>query len=818
MDKELKGLSIKCKLLLFSLCISLIPIAVITAIHYFNARNTLKKQTLDWMTAVAESRKAHLIASLEAKKGRVIDFASDGFIRDTLASIVFGEPFLDDAVVKLNTHLTHNKKPLDPYIVAISVADMDGKIVASTSETLIGKDVSDYEVFLHAKSINKNESSIAQPAYSTHLQTNCIPIAALITGKRDGNDAMGVIINAYSLDMVNEITNNRVGMGKTGEVILGKKMDNDVVFLTSLRYVPDPPLTHKSRLDSMCAIPMKLALRGENGSIIANDYRDVEVVAAYQYIPSLGWGLEAKIDKAEAFEPIRTLGIFAIIIGITSAVAVSCGAILFALSTVKPINKLKFATERFKGGDLKYRAEVVSTDEIGLLAHSFNDMADALAERVKLGELGTDIGVVLTRGKALNKMLQQCCKVLVEHLDAAFVRIWTLNENEKALELQASAGMYTHIDGAHSRIPVGQYKIGLIAKERKPHLTNNVIGDPRVHDQEWAKREGMVAFAGHPLIVEDRVIGVMAMFFREPIKEVTSKALSSVADEIAIGIQRKQGEQELLEERLNLERTVQERTGELRDSLKKVEVANLLLEQANRAKSQFLAHMSHELRTPLHAVLGFADLLHGKFFGNLNDKQLEYVNQIDTNGKHLLSLINELLDMSKIDAGAMELELEDISFEELINAIVSMMDSQFRKKKLNVKTSIESTLPIMAVDRRKFTQILMNLLSNAVKFTPECGRIEIKAAKEGESQIRVEVSDTGIGIAENDIDKIFSEFYQTDRARDEQLGGTGIGLALTRRLVELHGGKIGVESEEGKGSIFWFTLPLKQVSRKESIK
>jgi two-component system NtrC family sensor kinase len=145
----------------------------------------------------------------------------------------------------------------------------------------------------------------------------------------------------------------------------------------------------------------------------------------------------------------------------------------------------------------------------------------------------------------LREMLQRCCDAVVEHLGSAFARIWTLNEEKNLLELQASSGMYTHIDGGHARVPVGQFEIGLVASERKPHLTNTVIGDPRVHDQEWAKREGMVAFAGYPLLIGDQLVGVMATFARKPFSQNTLDAMGSVARSIAVGIQRQLAEREL---------------------------------------------------------------------------------------------------------------------------------------------------------------------------------------------------------------------------------------------------------------------------------
>src|SRR5208337_1041306 len=170
-----------------------------------------------------------------------------------------------------------------------------------------------------------------------------------------------------------------------------------------------------------------------------------------------------------------------------------------------------------------------------------------IKERACLAALTADVGIALTQQGSLQGLLQRCTEAIVQHLDAAFARIWTLGPQADVLELQASAGMYTHMDGAHARVPVGKFKIGLIAQERKPHLTNQVIGDPRVHDQEWAGREGMVAFAGHPLILGGEVCGVMALFARKPLSDTTIAALEAIANEVALGIERKRAEEALAE-------------------------------------------------------------------------------------------------------------------------------------------------------------------------------------------------------------------------------------------------------------------------------
>jgi PAS domain S-box-containing protein len=266
-------------------------------------------------------------------------------------------------------------------------------------------------------------------------------------------------------------------------------------------------------------------------------------------------------------------------------------------------------------------------------------------------------------------------------------------------------------------------------------------------------------------------------------------------------------EEELARERANLERTVAERTQELRDTLGRQEETSLRLEEASRHKDRFLSTMSHELRTPLNAILGYDDLLGGGFAGPLNEKQKEYVRQIENSGRHLLTLINDLLDLAKVAAGATDVTLEALEPGEFIQASLSMIDVHLQRKQLVLETSIEPEVQRVRADRKRCIQILLNLLSNAVKFTPEGGRIGVRVALQDESTVRIEVTDSGVGIAADQTEKVFLEFYQAERLRDQRLGGAGIGLALARHLVELQGGEIGVESELAKGSSFWFTLP-----------
>jgi signal transduction histidine kinase len=229
------------------------------------------------------------------------------------------------------------------------------------------------------------------------------------------------------------------------------------------------------------------------------------------------------------------------------------------------------------------------------------------------------------------------------------------------------------------------------------------------------------------------------------------------------------------------------------------------VEAANRNKSEFLASMSHELRTPLNAIIGFSDVLLQQMFGPLNAKQEEYVRDVLASGHHLLSLISDVLDLSKVEAGRMDLQPERVSVEPLIDGSVTMIRERAAQHAIALSVQVASDVGDIDADARKLRQVLFNLLSNAVKFTPDQGRIDVGAVRRGD-EVRVSVRDSGVGIAEEDQSRIFGKFEQTAAGRSKE-GSTGLGLALAKSFVELHGGRLWVESALGAGTTFFFTIP-----------
>ncbi|MBS1792141.1 MAG: PAS domain S-box protein [Acidobacteria bacterium] len=403
--------------------------------------------------------------------------------------------------------------------------------------------------------------------------------------------------------------------------------------------------------------------------------------------------------------------------------------------------------------------------------------------------LRAEVSAALTdENNSLQQMLQQCSDAIVENLDAAYARIWLLDKAEETLELQASAGLNTELNDEYSRVPVGQHKVGRIAEEKAPHLTNDLLNDPRVGDKEWAEREGMVAFAGYPLMVGDRVVGVMAMYSKQKLEADTLNALASVADTIVHGVERK---------RIEDERKV---------LLEREQEARLAAETASRLKDDFLAMISHELRAPLTAILGWAQMLRS---GTLDRTSAERaLTTIERNAKSQAHLVGDLLDASRIATGKLSLETKPVELMSVVDAAVDAVRPSVEAKNLRMQIVMEPWVGPFNGDPERLKQVVWNLLSNAIKFTPAGGLIEVRLERL-ENKALLIVSDTGQGIDPEFLPHIFDRFRQADSSTKRQQGGLGLGLAIVKHIVELHSGAIYAYSRgEGQGSDFMITLPL----------
>lgn len=415
--------------------------------------------------------------------------------------------------------------------------------------------------------------------------------------------------------------------------------------------------------------------------------------------------------------------------------------------------------------------------------------------REQLAELRQEIAALLSHSDPMQRILQGVAEVLVKRLEAAFARVWLLNATTNVLELVASAGLYTHLDGPHGRVPVGQFKIGRIAQSKQPHLTNDVQRDPHVSNQEWARREQMIAFAGYPLLVENRVLGVIALFARRKLSDEVLGDLAPLSASLGQFVERRHYEAALIEqaEKLRehaatLEARVAERTARLQESVDSLE--------------RFTYSIAHDLRAPLRGMAGLSYALMNDYRSVLDSNAMDYAKRIITSAQRMDSLIQDLLGYARLTQ--VEVPATELALEEVLHETIAQLEAEIE----NSGAQIELLRPLgtICTNSAVLEQILLNLIGNALKFvapgvTPN---VQIWTEKTKEQTV-IHVKDNGIGIAEEHHQKIFRVF---ERLHDhKKYSGTGIGLAIVQKGVERLGGSVSVNSKEGAGSVFSIKLP-----------
>jgi two-component system, NtrC family, sensor kinase len=413
------------------------------------------------------------------------------------------------------------------------------------------------------------------------------------------------------------------------------------------------------------------------------------------------------------------------------------------------------------------------------------ELVQSVGELKALGEVGQAVSSTLDLQTVLSAIVGHA----VQLSGTSGGVIYEFDEAAQEFHLRASFRMEGEIVQALQVTPVrpGQGATGQMATVRAPVQVPNILEE---REYTGTRVRPMLARLGYrsvlavPLLREERIMGALTVWRKEA---------GSFANEVVNLLQTFATQSALAIQNARLFREIEDKSRQI--------------EAANRHKSEFLANMSHELRTPLNAIIGFSEVLGERLFGELNEKQAEYTDDILSSGRHLLSLINEILDLSKVEAGRMELELATFDLPLAIDNARTFVRERATRHGIALDVSVDDRVGDFVGDERKIKQILLNLLSNAVKFTPEGGRIGIKASQT-DGAVEISVSDTGVGIAPEDQARIFEEFRQVGADYAHKSEGTGLGLTLAKKFVELHGGRIWVESEVGKGSTFTFSLPI----------
>jgi PAS domain S-box-containing protein len=530
----------------------------------------------------------------------------------------------------------------------------------------------------------------------------------------------------------------------------------------------------------------------------------------------------------------------------------------------------------------------------------------AMDERTRISAFREEIGIALAHQEDLKGILHNCADAVVRHLDAAFARIWTLSSDGRELELQASAGMYTHLDGAHSRISMGQHKIGQIAQERKPHLTNDAQNDPRVGDRDWARREKMIAFAGYPLVLEDRLVGVLGMFSHKPLTESTLEALSFAAGIIAQGIERRRAEEALRRSEAFLAEG--QRLGQIgsyswRVATDEIKWSNELyriyeleigvpvtlelirtrvhpqdlslyekmVEKARNGRNDFewqfrllmsdqsikylhsVAHATRDQNSQLEYIAVVQDVTERRQSEEALDKsrsELAQMSRLTNMGEMAASIAHEvnqpltavtnngnaclrLLANHKLEPDVLRRALEEIvadgtrasaviariraflkknpaemsevDLNEVIHETVALAGRELFESRVRIEYQLTQPLPLVLADRIQMQQVLLNLIMNAVEAMQgnddQPRLIHMDSRVDDSGDVLVSVRDLGIGLG-SEPNRFFTPFYTT------KASGMGMGLSISRSLVEAHGGRLWARPNSPRGADFSFTLPV----------
>jgi signal transduction histidine kinase len=571
------------------------------------------------------------------------------------------------------------------------------------------------------------------------------------------------------------------------------------------------------KIDFSGLAQVKSALAGPDVSdapaMIARDLSGAEVLTAFAGIEPLGWKVFVEQPIAEVYATLNATILRTGALMVAGLLISAFTALWLVRGLVRPIRTLQEGAQRIGAGELDQRIEVHTGDELESLAEQFNQMAAQLKESYaglerKVEERTAELretldyqtataeilGVISSSPTDVQPVIDTIADRAARLCDANFGFVFTFDG--ELIHLGSNFGMDPQgVEAVRRQFPLrpgGHSIAGRTVSEGAVVHVPDVLADPEYALKETAEVAGYRGSLGVPMLHEGQIVGAITVN-RAKVGHFSDKQvdlLKTFASQAVIAI-----------ENVRLFNEIQDKSRQL--------------ELANRHKSEFLANMSHELRTPLNAIIGFSEVLLEKMFGEVNEKQEDYLKDIHSSGQHLLSLINDILDLAKVEAGRMELNLGTFDLPAAIDNALTLIRERAMRHGIGLSVEVDSRLGELNADERKLKQILLNLLSNAVKFTAEGGKIKV-GARQIDDMVEIAVSDMGIGIALKDQASVFEEFKQVGSDYARKAEGTGLGLALTRKLVELHGGTIRLESEPGKGSTFAFTLPLNAAAQKNA--
>jgi len=809
--------SLMARLVGYFLLLSLVTVSLVGFVAFTRAREALKQSVFERLDAVAALKEDELNRWIDDQRRDVVFIAWLPEVRAQAGSLL-SHPESDAEYQAAYAILTEYLK----FVVTstsdsaeLFILDLDGHVVLSTDQGHEGQSQAEAPFFVEGR------SRLTQHVYTSPLTGRpTITIATPLFDERKRR--VGVLASHLNLARIDRLILERTGLGASGETYL---VNTSSVFVSAEALFEEqefPAGVHSEGIDA--------ALQGTDGSGLYLNYAGVPVIGVYHWVDDREVALLAEMSQAEAFAPARRLAGAILLIGFISAGLLAAGVYLLVRQIARPILAITDAATQVAAGDLTHTAPVLTEDEVGVLARAFNQMTGQLrllyehleeqvAERTaalsranehlqqeiverarveqnlrRQNEYLAALHATMAEISAeleLSRLLQAIVERAVMLLGASGGELAIYDEEKRELAVVISHHMEQDYTG--TQLALGEGAMGRAAQTQQPLIIEDY--------HTWEGRSPKYAASplhatlAAPLLVSGRLVGAISTGDADPGRQFTPddvRLLNLFAPQAAIAI-----------ENARLYAAAQE--------------AREAAEAANRAKSTFLASMSHELRTPLNAIIGYSEMLAEDFEDEEGLREFAPdLHKIRAAGRHLLALINDVLDLSKIEAGKMELYLETFEISHLIEDVVSTVGPLVERKGNTLEVHHASDPGAMHADLIKVRQGLFNLLSNAAKFT-EQGAITLDVGREtedGAEWVTFRVSDTGIGMTPEQMARLFQAFSQADTSTTRRYGGTGLGLAITKRFCQMMGGDITVESEAGVGSTFTIRLPAEVVERK----